>query len=239
MPVVYTPLDALRRAGTTEERLETTGQQQGGEGGARVIKRYANRKLYDTRESRYVTLQQIAKLVREGEDVAIIDNTTKEDLTNVTLAQIIYEEEKNASESERAVASVGTLRHFIQQGGERLMTSLREGPVGKLIARKEEAPKEPAAEVAPEPEPAKEPKRPRDKSVFGSQVFTGPKEALEELQRLADDRMRGLLGHAITHVQQLQGEVKRLQARIEELEEKLVKLGRRKKGDEEPPPDEG
>jgi len=222
--------------------LETTGQQQGGEGGARVIKRYANRKLYDTRESRYVTLQQIAKLVREGEDVAIIDNTTKEDLTNVTLAQIIYEEEKNASESERAVASVGTLRHFIQQGGERLMTSLREGPVGKLIARKEEAPKEPAKEEVapdPEPEPVKEPKRSRDKSVFGSQVFTGPKEALEELQRLADDRMRGLLGHAITHVQQLQGEVKRLQARIEELEEKLVKLGRRKRGDEEPPPDEG
>lgn len=227
--------------------METTGQQQGGDGGARVIKRYANRKLYDTRESRYVTLQQIAKLVREGEDVAIIDNTTKEDLTNVTLAQIIYEEEKNASESERSVASVGTLRHFIQQGGERLMTSLREGPVGKLIARKDEAAKDPPKEevaLEPEPEPVKEPKRllarggPRDKSVFGSQVFTGPKEALEELQRLADDRMRGLLGHAITHVQQLQGEVKRLQARIEELEEKLVKLGRRKKGDEEPPADE-
>jgi polyhydroxyalkanoate synthesis repressor PhaR len=228
----------------TEERLETTGQQQGGEGGARVIKRYANRKLYDTRESRYVTLQQIAKLVREGEDVAIIDNTTKEDLTNVTLAQIIYEEEKNASETDRAVASVGTLRHFIQQGGERLMTSLREGPVGKLIARKDEAPKEEVA-PEPEPEPAKEPKRllsrggPRDKSVFASQVFTGPKEAFEELQRLADDRMRGLLGHAITHVQQLQGEVKRLQARIEELEEKLVKLGRRKKDDDPAaPPDE-
>ncbi len=227
--------------------METTGQQQGGDGGARVIKRYANRKLYDTRESRYVTLQQIAKLVREGEDVAIIDNTTKEDLTNVTLAQIIYEEEKNASESERSVASVGTLRHFIQQGGERLMTSLREGPVGKLIARKDDAAKDPPKEEVapePEPEPVKEPKRllarggPRDKSVFGSQVFTGPKEALEELQRLADDRMRGLLGHAITHVQQLQGEVKRLQARIEELEEKLVKLGRRKKGDEEPPADE-
>lgn len=200
--------------------METTGQQRGGDGGSRVIKRYANRKLYDTRESRYVTLQQIAKLVRAGEDVTIIDNTTKEDLTNVTLAQIIYEEEKNAPESERTVASAGTLRHLIQQGGERLMTSLREGPMGKLIARKDEGD---AAQAEAEPAEVKEPKK---------SVLTSSKEALDELQRLADDRVRGLLGHALTHVQQLQGEVKRLQARIEELEEKLVKLGRRRKDDE-------
>ncbi len=208
--------------------METMEQQQG-DGGrdARVIKRYANRKLYDTRESRYVTLQQIAKFVRDGEDVAIIDNTTKEDLTNVTLAQIIYEEEKSAAEAKREVASVGTLRQLIQQSGERLMTSLREGPMGKLIARKDDE---------PDPEPPAEEVRPAKESK--KSVFTSSKEALDELQRLADDRMRGLLGHAITHVQQLQSEVKRLQARIEELEDKLVKLGRRKKDEEadEPTP---
>ena len=65
----------------------------------RVIKRYANRKLYDTRDSRYVTLPQIAELVRGGEDVQIIDNRTKENLTSVTLAQIIYESEKSAEAS--------------------------------------------------------------------------------------------------------------------------------------------
>ena len=47
----------------------------------RVVKRYSNRKLYDTRESRYVTLLQIAEMVRAGEEVQIIDNTTKDDLT--------------------------------------------------------------------------------------------------------------------------------------------------------------
>ena len=52
----------------------------------RLIKRYANRKLYDTRASRYVTLPQIAQLVRSGEDVQIIDNVSKENLTSVTLA---------------------------------------------------------------------------------------------------------------------------------------------------------
>ena len=58
----------------------------------RVIKRYSNRKLYDTKDSRYVTLLQIAEMIRANEDVQIIDNATKEDKTDVTLALIISEE---------------------------------------------------------------------------------------------------------------------------------------------------
>ena len=54
----------------------------------KVIKRYTNRKLYDTVESRYVTLEEIAEMVKTGTDVKIVDNRTKEDLTSVTLAQI-------------------------------------------------------------------------------------------------------------------------------------------------------
>ena len=75
-------------------------------GTPRVIKRYANRKLYDTRESRYVTLQDIAEFVRIGENVQIIDNKSKEDLTRVTLAQIIYEEERNGDERRTLVATL-------------------------------------------------------------------------------------------------------------------------------------
>lgn len=206
--------------------LETQGHPGSGDG-PRLIKRYANRKLYDTRDSRYVTLQQIATYVRDGEEVTIIDNTTKEDLTNVTLAQIVYEEEKKGADASRTGASSGTLRQLIQHGGERIMSTLREGPMGKLIPRKdgEEPEVEEVADerdvAGPPKAPAKEPKK---------SVFLSPKDALDELSRLADDRIKGLLGHAITHVQQLQSEVKRLQARIEELEERLVKLGRR--GDE-------
>ena len=54
----------------------------------RIIKRYSNRKLYDTKGSSYVTLLQIAEIIRAGEDVQIIDNATKEDKTDVTLALI-------------------------------------------------------------------------------------------------------------------------------------------------------
>jgi polyhydroxyalkanoate synthesis repressor PhaR len=60
----------------------------------RTIKRYSNRKLYDTRNKRYITLGEIAKLVRAGEDVRVLDNETEEDLTNITLSQILHEKER-------------------------------------------------------------------------------------------------------------------------------------------------
>jgi len=175
----------------------------------RVIKRYANRKLYDTHDSRYVTLQQIAEHVRAGDDVSIIDNTTKEDLTNVTLAQIVYEEERRTDGEARKAVSFDTLRNLIQNGGEKFISSLRESPVGKLMPKTKDG----EAEEAPKAEPAKDGK---------GRLLLGPKEAFDELQRLADDRVRSVLGVAIGHVHNLQSEVKRLQARIEELEQKLV-----------------
>src|SRR5271156_4217725 len=95
----------------------------------RVIKRYSNRKLYDTRDSRYVTLQQIGEMVRAGEEVQIIDNATKEDKTEVTLALIISEDLKAQPRS----VPLGTLRDLIQERGERLLSQLREGPIGRLI----------------------------------------------------------------------------------------------------------
>ncbi len=80
---------------------------------SRVIKRYANRKLYDTQSSHYVTLDQIAEMIRGGEEVRVLDNTTKEDLTSVTLAQIIFEEEKR----QKSFLPLTAMRHIIQSGG--------------------------------------------------------------------------------------------------------------------------
>jgi len=54
-----------------------------------VIKKYANRRLYDTSSSRYINLEDIAALVRNGKDVQVVDANTGEDLTRVTLTQII------------------------------------------------------------------------------------------------------------------------------------------------------
>ena len=93
----------------------------------RIVKRYSNRKLYDTKDSRYVTLLQIAEMVRGGEEVQIIDNNSKEDLTEVTLAQIIYEEKKANS---RAVP-LQTLKDLIHTRTEKVLSDLREGPIGR------------------------------------------------------------------------------------------------------------
>lgn len=60
-----------------------------------VIKKYANRRLYDTSTSRYINLEDIAALVRNGKDVQVIDAGTGEDLTRVTLTQIIVEDAKD------------------------------------------------------------------------------------------------------------------------------------------------
>jgi polyhydroxyalkanoate synthesis repressor PhaR len=59
-----------------------------------LIKKYANRKLYDTQTSKYITLEGIADLVREGHEVHVVDRDTGQDLTQVILSQIVLSAEK-------------------------------------------------------------------------------------------------------------------------------------------------
>jgi polyhydroxyalkanoate synthesis repressor PhaR len=59
-----------------------------------LIKKYANRKLYDTETSRYITLEGISRLVREGHDIQVVDRDTGRDLTPLILSQIVVSEEK-------------------------------------------------------------------------------------------------------------------------------------------------
>jgi polyhydroxyalkanoate synthesis repressor PhaR len=60
-----------------------------------VIRKYGNRRLYDTSTSRYVNLEELAAMVRNGNEVEVVDAATGEDLTRVTLTQIIAEETKD------------------------------------------------------------------------------------------------------------------------------------------------
>jgi polyhydroxyalkanoate synthesis repressor PhaR len=182
----------------------------------RVIKRYSNRKLYDTKDSRYVTLLQIAEMVRGGEEVQIIDNNTKEDLTEVTLAQIIYEEQKQKASTSKAVP-LQTLKELIHQRTEKVLSDLREGPIGRLIPGSSP----PKADAAAKPEDnggANIPPAPAKPSLVEQ-----AKETWEDWQHKIDDRVKAVLPNILPW-QQLQHEVKRLNARIEELEEKLKTL---------------
>ncbi len=84
----------------------------------RVVKRYESRKLYDTEESRYVSLDEIAVWVRDGQEVQIIDNRSSQDVTAQTLTQIILEEGRNG----RSSIPADVLRDLVRFG-ERTLTS--------------------------------------------------------------------------------------------------------------------
>ena len=62
-----------------------------------LIKKYANRKLYDTRTSRYITLDGISRLVRDGADIEVVDRESGRDLTPLILSQIVTSEEKRVT----------------------------------------------------------------------------------------------------------------------------------------------
>ncbi len=65
-----------------------------------LIKKYANRKLYDTQTSRYITLDGISRLVRDGNDIQVLDRDTGRDLTPLILSQIVVSEEKQGEPEE-------------------------------------------------------------------------------------------------------------------------------------------
>ena len=86
-----------------------------------LIKKYANRKLYDTRTSRYITLEGIAQLVRDGHEITVVDRDDGRDLTQVTLSQVMLEEEKRGPA--RLVDAGGQM---LQERGEALLDYVRK-----------------------------------------------------------------------------------------------------------------
>lgn len=86
----------------------------------RTIKRYSNRKLYDLAESRYVTLQDIAAFLQEGIEVRIVDNKTSKDITSVTMAQVLLEQERKRTGG----LPLNMLRNIITSSGELIQKKL-------------------------------------------------------------------------------------------------------------------
>jgi polyhydroxyalkanoate synthesis repressor PhaR len=90
--------------------------QDGGQPQPRVIRKYPNRRLYDTAESRYVTLADVRRLVVEGVDFVVVDRKTQQDITRSILLQVIAEQE-GAGE---AMMSRDFLSHVIRSYGSGL-----------------------------------------------------------------------------------------------------------------------
>ena len=96
-----------------------------------VIKRYSNRKMYDSSTSKYVILEDIARLIRENEEVLVIDNETGDDITTITLGQIILEQERG----KRDLLPVPVLlREIIRKGEESVMEFVKRSVLAGMGA---------------------------------------------------------------------------------------------------------
>src|SRR5262245_42435868 len=191
----------------------------------RIIKRYANRKLYDTEHSRYVTLDQISEMIRNGDDVKIVDNKTKEDLTTVTLAQIIFEEEKK----QRSFLPLGAMRNIIQSGGEWFAEAQRRVQ-SILPGGKHRHDSEPPADPTDDNHDG----TPVDEAMVKKRSLASLREwvehskhRLDEWQKQVDTKIRSTIdgiSQTITPWASVNKDVRALAERIAELEAKLSEL---------------
>jgi polyhydroxyalkanoate synthesis repressor PhaR len=180
----------------------------------RLIKRYGNRKLYDVRSSRYVTLEGVRALVQAGEDVHVIDNDSGEDLTGVTFAQIIYEEAKRHN----GVYSLPFLRWLIQRGDEAVRDVLRSVERGReaLGSVREAAEKGVQKLVHP---------RGKGKRTLIEELIEMPQRRLDELQHRIDSQVRHSVERVTKHPA-FRGEIKRVERSIRELEDRIGSLAK-------------
>lgn len=196
----------------------------------RIIKRYANRKMYDTEASRYVTLDGVTDLVRAGEDLRIVDNDNGEDLTALTFAQIILEEEKR----KRGLLDLPFLRWIIREGGSTLQELLHG--VEQRVERGREAIEEVrelaedrvqrvrdfmhrADEAGGDGDPAADDGASKGKGLL-TDLLELPQRQLEQIQRGIDAQVRSSVD-AITKHPALRKEIDRLEDSIRRIEERL------------------
>lgn len=200
----------------------------------KVIKRYANRKLYDTERSCYVTLEEISQMIKEGEDVRVVDNKSKDDLTAVTLAQIIVEEEKKVqkmplkllrsiiqSGNEAFSGSVGKLKDDVERRVESLWRR-DKADSGKEV-EKSEAPTPAAAEAATARTTTDEVEHDEaTKQGVVQEFVSSTTEAFETWQKRIDERVKEAFARspakAGVDVDALRRRIDELEAKIKELE---------------------
>ena len=180
----------------------------------RIIKRYANRKLYDTLRSRYVTLDQITGMIRAGEDVKIVDNTSKEDLTALTLTQILFEEEKKGG-----FLPLAALRNIIQSGGASISNiATQAGEKVRAVFRRDKDGDEIADGEAPlaievDADNAESPGAVKA-------LLERSQNTLDEWQKKIDERVQKVV-EAVSPFAGVEKEIRSLRDRIAELEKRI------------------
>ncbi len=211
----------------------------------KIVKRYANRKLYDTERSCYVTLEDISAMIKSGEEVRVVDNKSGEDLTSVTFAQIIFEAEKKKN-----FMPITLLRDLIRDGGDAIGEFAREQR-DKVETLKEKADrlrretsekadklrhdlkdridgvmhrKGSGHEAKEADDDAKEHPRLLNEMLRTSQkAFEEFQRGVEDLQKGVEDKVKGSVG-AVSRYAQLDKEMDEISKRLAALEQRLGKM---------------
>ncbi len=174
----------------------------------RIVKRYQNRKLYDTQNSCYVTLDEIGQLVKQGEDVKVIDNRTGDDLTSVTLTQIIFEEEKK----KKSLLPLATLKNIIQSGGETIVEFFQKS-INTGVSSISNVKSEVIDKIKDEFE---------DSGSFLKEVLHRAHRTVDEIQKKVEDKFKTTIGGGgMTRIPQVKNELRALRKKMAGLERKL------------------
>ena len=174
----------------------------------RVIKRYANRKLYDTSSSRYVALDDVAGFVRRGDEVEVTDNESGEDLTAVTLAQIILEDERK----KKSFLSLPVLQDLVRYGSDALadVTNRSMEALGEMRERAEKK----VSDLVPDA---------RQGAALIDDVIENSRRRIDDLQRQVDEGLKESVSR-IRSVPGVGAELERLEAGMREIEARLRSL---------------
>ena len=176
-----------------------------------IIKRYANRKLYNTRESQYITLSQIAQLIDTGELVQILDKSTGEDITEITLAQVFVDDRRKRPGAPPIEGLKDVFRNTSQQVRKQLtepVSNMRQ-TFGESVNRLLKTGEERANET-----------RDSFQNWISEQT-----QVLEDTQRRFEDRLKVVSTYVDEfkalheQIEQLQGQVNKLAARLRQVEQ--------------------
>ena len=174
-----------------------------------LIKRYANRKLYNTETSRYITLKGISELVREGRDIRVIDNESGDEITPIVLSQILVDDQKQGRDSDDPVSG-RVLSELIQRGGDAIYGLMRRS-MGDVRGGIDEARENLQKWIATAPRP----------EIDTTEITRAVHQAVERVLKVMDLPTRAELEALNKNLERLSSALESFERRVASREERL------------------
>ncbi len=184
----------------------------------RIVKKYQNRKLYDTKDSCYITLDDIAKMVKRGDEVKVVDNKTKNDVTSIILTQILVEQEK----ATKSILPLTMLRDIIQRGQGSLFDFIQRYVILGVNSTQEKSAE--AERYINRLVDRGDLSKTEGKNLL-KEVLDAPSKGQQDFDDFIGTRVTTLVRET-TKLNSLTDNIEALQSKLQMLEQKLTKLDR-------------